>query len=80
MARRITSLYPDDLLTNKQAAAYAGVAESTIRQWVRRKLLTAAIPGDGRHNPALYGKPDIDEAKQILAEAEAARAAEYAAA
>ncbi|WP_381801156.1 MerR family transcriptional regulator [Streptomyces niveus] len=71
----IHSLYPDDLLTNKQAAEYAGVAESTIRQWDRRGLLAKAIPARDRKNPNLYAKPDIDAAKKRLAESQAARAA-----
>lgn len=71
----IYELYPDNLLTPKRAAAYAGVSESTIRQWVHRGLLGAALPSQGRGIPALYNRPDLDEAKRILAEREAARAA-----
>lgn len=68
-------LYPDDLLTPKQAAEYAGVSEPTIRQWVHRGLLEAALPSQGRGIPALFNRPDLDEVKRILAEREAARAA-----
>ncbi|MFF4489435.1 helix-turn-helix domain-containing protein [Streptomyces sp. NPDC001544] len=72
---RLYDLYPRDLLTPKQAAEYAGVSESTIRQWVHRGLLEAAIPSQGRGVPGLYNRPDLDEVKRILAEREAARAA-----
>jgi excisionase family DNA binding protein len=72
---RIYDLYPQDLLTPKQAAEHAGVSESTIRQWVHRGLLEAALPSQGRGVPALYNRPDLDEVKRILAEREAARAA-----
>jgi excisionase family DNA binding protein len=72
---RIYDLYPDNLLTPKQAAEYAEVSEPTIRQWVHRGLLEAALPSQGRGIPALYNKPDLDEVKRILAEREAARAA-----
>ena len=75
MPASVFSLFSTDLLTNRQAAAYAGVAESTIRQWVRRGLLAVAIPGESRKIVNMYAKPDIDEAKRLLAEAEAARAA-----
>ncbi|MFJ8594857.1 helix-turn-helix domain-containing protein [Streptomyces sp. NPDC093598] len=68
-------LYPRDLLDNKQAAEYAGVAPSTIRQWVHRGLLEPAMRGEGRGAPTLYNRPDLDEVKRILAEREAARAA-----
>ncbi|MDX3027493.1 helix-turn-helix domain-containing protein [Streptomyces scabiei] len=72
---RIYDLYPQNLLTPAQAAEYAGVRESTIRQWVHRGLLEAALPSQGRGVPALYNRPDLDEVKRILAEREAARAA-----
>jgi excisionase family DNA binding protein len=72
---RLHELYPDNLLTARQAAEYAGVAEPTIRQWVHRGLLEAALPSQGRGIPALFNKPDLDEVKRILAEREAARAA-----
>ncbi|MGW5197351.1 helix-turn-helix domain-containing protein [Streptomyces spiralis] len=72
---RLYELYPQNLLTPKQAAEYAGVAESTIRQWVHRGLLEAALPSQGRGIPALYNRPDLDEVKRVLAEREAARAA-----
>jgi excisionase family DNA binding protein len=72
---RIFDLYPQDLLTPAQAADYAGVSESTIRQWVHRGLLEAALPSQGRGVPALYNRPDLDEVKRVLAEREAARAA-----
>lgn len=72
---RLYDFYPDDLLTPKKAAEYAGVSESTIRQWVHRDLLEAALPSQGRGIPALYNRPDLDEVKRILAEREAARAA-----
>lgn len=75
---RIHELYPRDLLDNKQAAEYAGVAESTIRQWKRRGLLEPALPSQGRGIPALYNKPDLDEVKRKLAEAEAEREAAWA--
>jgi len=72
---RIYDFYPRDLLDNAQAAEYAGVAKSTIRQWVHRGLLEPALRSEGRGAPTLYNRPDIDEAKRILAEREAARAA-----
>ncbi|MET7429619.1 helix-turn-helix domain-containing protein [Streptomyces flaveolus] len=72
---RIYDLYPKDLLSPKQAAKYAGVSESTIRQWVHRGLLEAALPSQGRGIPALFNRPDLDEVKRVLAEREAARAA-----
>ncbi|MFF7184698.1 helix-turn-helix domain-containing protein [Streptomyces sp. NPDC008222] len=72
---RIYDLYPRDLLDNKQAAEYAGVATSTIRQWVHRGLLEPALRGEGRGAPTLFNRPDLDEVKRILAEREAARAA-----
>jgi excisionase family DNA binding protein len=72
---RIYDLYPQDLLTPGQAAEYAEVSESTIRQWVHRGLLEAALPSQGRGVPALYNRPDLDEVKRILAEREARRAA-----
>ncbi|MFJ5973531.1 helix-turn-helix domain-containing protein [Streptomyces sp. NPDC093060] len=72
---RLYDFYARDLLTPKQAAEYAGVSESTIRQWVHRGLLEAALPSQGRGIPALYNRPDLDEVKRILAEREAARAA-----
>ncbi|HEY9417861.1 MAG TPA: helix-turn-helix domain-containing protein [Pseudonocardia sp.] len=72
---RLYDLFPDDLLTPKQAAVYAGVSESTIRQWVHRGLLEAALPSQGRGVPALFNKADIDDAKRTLAERESARAA-----
>lgn len=75
MAVSVFSLYSTDLLDNRQAAAYAGVAPSTIRQWVCRGLLAAAIPGEGRKNLTLYAKPDLDAVRQKLDEAEQARAA-----
>lgn len=75
----IHSLYPDDLLDNAQAAEYAGVAESTIRRWVSRGWLQAAIPGQGKGVRALYAKPDLDETKRRITEAEAARQAQHAA-
>lgn len=74
MATSVFSLFSHDLLNYKQAAAYAGVSPSTIRQWVHRGLLDAAIPGESRKIVAMYAKPDIDEAKRILAEREAAQA------
>lgn len=72
---RIHDLYPTDLLTPKQAAAYAGVSESTIRQWVHRGLLEHALPSEGRGIPALFNRPDLDDVKRLLAERAAARAA-----
>jgi DNA-binding transcriptional MerR regulator len=72
---RLHSFYARDLLDNKQAAEYAGVAPSTIRQWVHRGLLEPAMRGEGRGVPTLYNRPDLDEVKRILAEREAARAA-----
>jgi len=72
---RLYSFYARDLLTPKQAAEYAEVAESTIRQWVHRGLLEPALPSQGRGIPALYNKPDLDEVKRKLAEAEAQRQA-----
>ncbi|MER7806153.1 MerR family transcriptional regulator [Streptomyces sp900116325] len=72
---RIHSFYPRDLLDNKQAAEYAGVAESTIRQWKRRGLLEPALAGEGRSAPTLYNRPDIDELQRKLAEAAAERQA-----
>ncbi|MFI6491231.1 helix-turn-helix domain-containing protein [Streptomyces sp. NPDC050564] len=77
---RLYSLYAKNLLTPAQAAAYAEVAESTIRQWVHRGLLQAALPSQGRGIPALYNKPDLDEVKRKLAEAEAERQAAWSAA
>lgn len=77
---RLYDLYARDLLPPKQAAEYAGVSESTIRQWVHRGLLEAALPSQGRGIPALYNKPDLDEVKRILAEREAQREAEARAA
>ena len=76
---RLYDFYPRDLLDNKQAAEYAGVALSTIRQWVRRGLLEPALPGEGRGVPTLYNKPDLDAVKRKLAEAEAERQAAWAA-
>ena len=78
MATSVFSLFSTDLLNYKQAAVYAGVSPSTIRQWVHRGLLEAAIPGEDRKIVAMYAKQDIDEAKRILAEREleAARAAQ----
>ncbi|MFD5509006.1 helix-turn-helix domain-containing protein [Streptomyces sp. NPDC127051] len=70
MASSVFSLFSHDLLDYKQAAAYAGVSPSTIRQWVHRGLLEAAIPGEGRKIVTMYAKPDIDEAKRMLAERE----------
>ena len=72
---RLYDLYPRDLLTPAQAAEYAEVSESAIRQWVHRGLLEAALPSQGRGIPALFSRPDLDEVKRILAEREAARAA-----
>lgn len=72
---RLHELYPQNLLKPAEAAHYAGVSESTIRQWVHRGLLEAALPSQGRGIPALYNRPDLDEVKRILAEREAARAA-----
>lgn len=72
---RLYDLYPKDLLNPRQAAEYAEVSESTIRQWVHRGLLEAALPGQGRGIPALFNRPDLDEVKRVLAEREAARAA-----
>lgn len=72
---RLYDLYPQDLLNPKQAAEYAEVSESTIRQWVHRGLLEAALPSQGRGIPALFNRPDLDEVKRVLAEREAARAA-----
>ena len=40
---RLHALYARDLLDNEQAAEYAGVAKSTIRQWVHRGLLEPAM-------------------------------------
>ncbi|HEY9375238.1 helix-turn-helix domain-containing protein [Streptomyces sp.] len=74
---RLHNLYPKNLLTPKQAAAYAEVAESTIRQWVHRGLLEPALPSQGRGIPALYNAPDLDEVKRKLAEAEAERQAAW---
>lgn len=71
----LTSLRPGDLLTGDEAAHYAGVAPSTIRQWKRRGLLAPAIPGDGHRTRNLYAKPDVDKARQSLAQAEAERTA-----
>jgi len=76
---RIYGFYARDLLGPAAAAEYAGVAEATIRQWVHRGLLEAALPSQGRGIPALYNKPDIDEVKRILAEREAEREAARAA-
>jgi excisionase family DNA binding protein len=70
---RLYDYYPRDLLDNAQAAEYAGVAKSTIRQWVHRGLLEPALHGNGERT--LYNRPDLDEVKRILAEREAARAA-----
>lgn len=72
---RLYDLYPQNLLNPSQAAEYAGVSESTIRQWVHRGLLEAALPSQGRGIPALYNRPDLDEVKRVLAERAAARAA-----
>ena len=72
---RLYDLYPQDLLNPKQAAEYAEVSESTIRLWVHRGLLEAALPSQGRGIPALFNRPDLDEVKRVLAEREAARAA-----
>ncbi len=72
---RLYDLYPKNLLTPAQAAEYAEVSESTIRQWVHRGLLEAALPSQGRGIPALFNRPDLDEVKRVLAEREAARAA-----
>lgn len=77
---RIHSFYPRDLLDNKQAAEYAGVAESTIRQWKRRGLLEPALEGEGKRSRTLYNRPDLDEVKRKLAAAEAEREAAWAAA
>lgn len=77
---RIHELYPRDLLDNKQAAEYAGVAESTIRQWKRRGLLQPALEGEGKGVRTLYNRPDIDQVKRQLAAAEAEREAAWAAA
>lgn len=63
----IHTLYPADLLDNAQAAEYAGVAESTIRQWVRRGHLRVALPGQGKGVRTLYAKPALDEAKRLAA-------------
>ncbi|MFB7500037.1 helix-turn-helix domain-containing protein [Streptomyces sp. NPDC056161] len=76
---RIYDLYPRDLLDNKQAAEYAGVGPSTIRQWVHRGLLEPALPGKGRGERTLYNRPDLDEVKRKLAAAEAERQAAWAA-
>lgn len=76
---RIHSFYPRDLLDNKEAAEYAGVAESTIRQWKRRGLLEPALEGEGKRARTLYNRPDLDEVKRKLAEAEAEREAAWAA-
>ena len=40
---------PDALLSTAEAAQVAGVAESTIRGWVRRGLLAPAATVNGRH-------------------------------
>ncbi|MFD5675600.1 helix-turn-helix domain-containing protein [Streptomyces sp. NPDC127040] len=72
MATSVFRLFPKDLLDYKQAAAYAGVSPSTIRQWVHRGLLEAAIPGENRKIVTMYAKQDIDEAKRVLAEREQA--------
>ncbi|MFA4975675.1 helix-turn-helix domain-containing protein [Streptomyces sp. SID8014] len=72
---RIHTFHPRDLLDNAEAAAYAGVGESTIRQWKRRGLLEAALPGQGKGVRTLYSRQDIDAAKRTLAERAAARAA-----
>ncbi|MEU9436583.1 helix-turn-helix domain-containing protein [Streptomyces sp. NPDC048252] len=74
---RLHGLYARDLLDNEQAAEYAGVAKSTIRQWVHRGLLEPAMRGEGRGVPTLYNKPDLDEVKRKLAEAEAERQAAW---
>lgn len=72
---RIYDFYARDLLTPKEAAAYAGVSVSTIRQWVHRGFLEQAIPSEGRGVPALFNRPDLDEVKRLLAERAAAQAA-----
>lgn len=72
---RIYDFYARDLLTPAQAAEYAEVSEPTIRQWVHRGLLEAALPSQGRGIPALFNRPDLDEVKRILAEREAQRVA-----
>jgi len=77
---RIHELYARDLLDNKQAAEYAGVAESTIRQWKRRGLLQPALEGEGKGARTLYNRPDLDEVKRQLAIAAAEREAAWAAA
>ena len=76
---RIYDFYPRDLLDNTEAAEYAGVAKSTIRQWVHRGLLEPALQGDGKGERTLYNRPDLDEVKRKLAEAEAERQAAWAA-
>jgi DNA-binding transcriptional MerR regulator len=76
---RIHSFYARDLLDNKEAAEYAGVAESTIRQWKRRGLLEPALEGDGKKSRTLYNRPDLDEVKRKLAAAEAEREAAWTA-
>ncbi|GAB2714517.1 MerR family transcriptional regulator [Streptomyces bullii] len=74
-ASALVHLRPSELLDPDQAAAYAGVAPSTIRQWKHRGLLAPAIPGDGHRTRHLYAKPDLDRVKRQLAAAQAARTA-----
>jgi DNA-binding transcriptional MerR regulator len=64
----ISDYYARDLLDPDQAAAYAGVRPVTIRQWKHRGLLKPVLPGDGHRSRHLYAKPDIDRAKQQLAQ------------
>jgi predicted site-specific integrase-resolvase len=77
---RIHSFYPDNLLDNEQAAAYVGVAESTIRSWRRRGLLEPALLGEGRGVRTLFNRPDLDEVKAKLAAEDAERQAAWDAA
>jgi hypothetical protein len=51
-------VYPDDLIPASEAAALAGVAEATIRQWATRKKISR-FPGRRRAEPTLYARPEI---------------------
>lgn len=53
---------PFELITTSQAAEHCGVDPSTIRQWVRRRILTRANPGE--RGEARYRLVDVARAEQ----------------